>query len=47
MGARINDFFAVNYFAEEMDADWKVTTEFSPQETEIYGSPRLVSGYPN
>jgi len=27
-------------FAEEMDADWeKVTTEFSPQETEIYGSP--------
>lgn len=27
-------------FAEEMDADWDmVTTEFSPQETEIYGSP--------
>jgi len=27
-------------FAEEMDADWeKVTTEFSPQETDVYGSP--------
>lgn len=32
-------------FAEEMDADWeKVTTEFSPQETEIYGSPGWSPG---